>query len=417
MKKRTIFNICSIIFLVSLVFFYGYRLVYYYILEHKTYDNKIVYLYEKLIDSRGIVGTDRGLVAKDNGYIFASKSVDNYLYYAGRMWQIVNIDEHKNIKLITEKPQTLLTWNSNTKFNDSDINIWLNKNEEEFSGIFESSLKENVNKLMKQNNLVATLLTKNEYSLLASNNYLVNEPFWIIGDDDLPLYVDSTGNIITEYDDTDFIGVKPTIVLSSDTLYLSGNGTIDNPYIIENHEVDLLNKVYVGEYVNYSGYTWRVIGNDDNKTKLVLDSTIENILPYSKYDNEFYLKEGIGLRLNTEVLNNLTNSDYIIPSDYYIGSYTYNNKYSYLNTFKNSVQASIGLLGIGDFYINEIPNTYTLTPYLNTKKTLYTINANNRIYADLISSIYNARIVLYIDSNLFVIEGNGTKLKPYEIGR
>lgn len=417
MKKRIIFNIFSIIFLLTLVIFYGYRLFYYYMLEHKTYENKTVYLYEKLIDNKGIVGTDKGLIAKDNTYIYTSKSDDNYLYYAGRMWRIISIDEHNDIKLITEQPQTLLTWNSDVAFNESDINKWLNKSDIEYSGIFEDSLKDVASTLMKQNNLSVSLLTKEEYSLLEQNNYLVNEPFWIIGDDELPLYVDSKGNINNEIENTDFYGVRPVIVLPSVILYLSGSGTLNDPYIIDDSKIELLKQAYVGEYVNYSGYTWRIISSNDEKTKLALNDTIENTNEFSKYDNEFYLKEGIGLYLNTDFYESLQNNDYIVTNDYYNGTYTLNNEYSYINTFSSSVEANIGLYSLGEFFINEIENTYTLTPYLNTKKTVYTINSNNKIYADLISAIYNIRPVLYVDSELFVIDGDGTKEKPYEIGR
>lgn len=418
MKKRIIFNICSIVFLSLLVVFYGYRLFYYYMLEHKTYENKIVSLYEKLIDNKGIIGTDKGLVAKDNIYVYTTKSDDNYLYFAGRMWRIISIDENNNIKMITEDPQTLLTWNKDTEFNDSDINIWLNKNENENSGIFEASLKENIDRLMKQNNLIATLLTKEEYELLNKNNYLMNNtPFWIIGDDNLPAYVDIHGNIKNDFENSDFYGVRPVIILSSDWLYLSGSGIKDDPYILESNEKDVLGKAYVGEYVKYSGYDWKVIGVDSEKTKLVLNSSIENTNIFSKYDNVYSIKEGIGLYLNTEFYNSLENNDYILNSSYNINSYVINNEYSYLNTYNKSIEAFVGLYSLGDFFISEVGNTYTLTPYLSTKNTIYTINDNKKIYADFINSTYNVQPVISIDSNLFIIGGNGTKEKPYEIGR
>ena len=417
MKKRIIFNIFSIIFLLTLVIFYGYRLFYYYMLEHKTYENKTVYLYEKLIDNKGIIGTDKGLIAKDNTYIYTSKSDDNYLYFAGRMWRIISIDQNNNIKMITEEPQTLLTWNNDISFNDSDINIWLNKNDNENSGIFELSLKENIQRLMRQNNLVATLLTKEEYSLLNQNNYLVNTPFWITDNDGSPLYVDSKGNINNDFENSEFYGVRPVIILSNDWLYLSGTGAETDPYIIENNEVDLLSKAYVGEYINYSGYKWRIIDNDEEKTKISLDNSLDNTNIYSNYDNEYSIKEGIGLYLNSEFYNSLENNDYIVNSNYYTGTYTNNNEYSYLNTYSNNVEALVGLYALGEFYINQVGNTYTLTPYLNTKKTIYTINDNNKIYADFIDSVYNIRPVINIDSSLFIISGNGTSESPYEIGR
>lgn len=418
MKKRIIFNIFSIIFLSTLVIFYGYRLFYYYMIEHKTYENKIVPLYEKLIDNKGIIGTDKGLIAKDNDYIFTSNSDDNYVYFAGRIWRIISIDENNNIKMITEDPQTLLTWAKDTEFSNSDINMWLNKNDEENTGIFEVSLKELVNRLMKQNSLTASLLTKEEYELLNKNNYLIsNTPFWIISDNNLPAYIDMHGNIKDDFENSDFFGVRPVIILSSDWLYLSGSGLKDDPYILENDEKDILGKAYVGEYIKYSGYIWKIIATDNEMVKIALDDTIENDNLYSKYDNRYSLKEGIGVYLNNDFYNSLENNDYIINGNFKTGSYVANNEYSYLNTYSSTFEAFVGLYSLGDFFINEVGNTYTLTPYLSTKNTIYTINDSKRIYADFINSIYNLRPVINIDSNLFIIAGKGTKEEPYEIGR
>ena len=50
-------------------------------------------------------------------------------------------------------------------FDESDINTWLNINDNEYSGMFEKSLKGTVN-IVKQNDNVSSLLTKKEYERL-----------------------------------------------------------------------------------------------------------------------------------------------------------------------------------------------------------------------------------------------------------
>ena len=171
-KYRLIFNICSILFLSSLVIFYGYRLIHFYILEHKTYTDEAVPFYEKLIDSKGIEGTNNGLQTTNEGYYYASLSEDNYVYYLGKVWRIISIDKNNNIKMITEDNQTILNWDQSVNFDNSNINKWLNKSDDEHSGIFEKSLKSVT--VMKQNGKIADLLTKEEYEKLGDKNYLDN---------------------------------------------------------------------------------------------------------------------------------------------------------------------------------------------------------------------------------------------------
>ena len=417
-KTRLIFNTASIIFLLTLIILYGYRLVHYYMLEHKTYENKTTYLYEKLIDSKGIEGTDKGLLTKDNYYIYASKSDDNYVYYLGKLWRIISIDKNNNIKMITDDIQTLLTWENDKNFVDSNINNWLNKTENDNSGIFESSLKNETSKLMKQDNLYSGLLTKEEYELLNKNNYLViNKPFWIIGENNEKNYIDTKGNIVNDSEESDFIGVRPTIVLSKETLYISGNGKYDNPYIIINNIPEKITDSFVGEYINYSGYKWRIIETNEDKIKVALEETINVEVSFSDKNNKLSNLSGIGKYLNSEFYEKLENKDYIIPSVYYIGEYVSNNEYNYLNTYSSSVELNVGTYRLGEMFIQDYPSIYTITPYTQTNNTIYVINDNNKVYADFISSNYNVRPTIYLATDLFIIGGKGTKEEPYEVGR
>ena len=108
--------------------------------------------------------------------------------------------------------------------------------------------------------------------------------------------------------------------------------------------------------------------------------------------------------------------DYIVESTFNIGSYNTDNNYSYLNTYSSQINANIGLYSLGQFYVNDYSNIYTITPYNNTKNTIYTIN-NGRVYADYTESEYQMRPVLSLDGNIFIISGKGTSSEPYEIGR
>lgn len=418
-KHRILFNVLSFAFLCILCIFYGYRLIYYYKIEHPENTQTEIKLYEKLISNQGIEGMNYGLQKDGDNYFYASKSDNNYLYYLGRMWRIIGIDKDGNIKLITDDAQTILAIDSENSFNESDINTWLNISDIDSSGIFERSLKDLTN-IVKQNDYVASLLTKKEYERLEKDNFIVdNDYFWIIDEENNSLlYVNTKGEIKDDNEVYDAYTVKPTIVISNEIIYTSGNGNIDNPYTINDGVREKITDVYVGEYLNYSGYTWRIIEVDDIYVKLGLDGYIStDEYEYSSYDNEFSIIEGIGKYLNDDFYDELKNNDYIIDNTYYIGSYSDDYSYSYLNTYNEEVESKIGLYKIGDFFINNYNEYSTLTPSDSFNQTIYVINKNRKLFVDLISSVYKVRPTLSLAPDLFIVEGNGTKDKPFEIGR
>lgn len=416
MKKcyRVLFNFFSVLFLLTLVIFYGYRLIHFYMLEHKSYENKVVPFYEKLIDTKAIDGTNKGLQTKDDGYMYASLSDDNYVYYLGKMWRIISIDKNNNIKLITDEGQTILNWNQKDNFDISNINEWLNKTDAAYSGVFEKSLKNE--EVMKQDGKVATLLSKNEYELLDEKNYLnMDLPYWIIGDDGKANYVEDGKVEITESDKA--LAIRPVIVIPSSVNYISGDGTKDNPYVFESFNPEKINDLFVGHYVTFGGKVWRIMDIQNDSVGLVLDDPIDYTGVYSNYDNEFSTKEGIGFYLNNDFLDSISSNNNIVDHMFYINGYNIHNEYNYGNKYDNSVVAKVGLLTIGDFYLNEKTGVYTMTPYGNTSKTIYVINDINSLYADYVTSTYKVRPVIYVNPELFVISGHGTKSEPYEVGR
>lgn len=418
-SKRILFNLLSLFFLSILCVFYGYRLIYYYKIEHPTDIQSEIKLYEKLISNQGIEGMDYGLQKDNDSYFYASNSIDNYLYYLGRMWRIISIDKDGNIKLITDEVQTILTYNSDNDFDNSDINTWLNNSDEDYSGIFSKSLKDTTN-IIKQNGYISSLLTKDEYEKLGKDSFVMdNLNLWIIDEENNSiLYVNNKGEIKDDNDVYDAYAIKPTIIISNQILYTSGNGTINNPYMINDGVREKITDAYVGEYLNYNGYAWRIIEVNENNVKIGLEGYIDDEeYLYSEYDNEISNIEGIGKYLNKTFYESLDNNDYIIEDTYYIGSYNEDNNYSYLNTYDDEIMMNIGLFKIGDFFINNYTEFSTLTPSETSNQTIYIINKNGKIFADLIDTTYKIRPTLSLASDLFIVEGNGTKTEPFEIGR
>lgn len=413
-KFRLIFNLLSLLFLSTLVVFYGYRLIYFYKLEHTDNTSEPIKFYQKLINNKGIEGMNYGLQKIDKTYVFAPESTDNYLYFLGRNWRIIGVDENNNIKAITDESQTILSWEESLSFDNSNIYTWLKINEKEHSGLFEKSLK--------NNNLIVeiSLLTKKEYEKIGNGNFLVDKNFWIINEENnIPTYINNKGEIINETNNYDTFNIKPTILISSDAIFMTGHGTINDPYIIYNYIPEKLTDVYVGEYLNYNNNLWRVIEVNENDIKVVLDGYLDmsETIMFSDYTNEFNLYDGIGYYLNNDFYEKISNNDYIVEKEYFIGNYNNDDTYSYLNVFDTEVLSKIGLYQIGEFFINEYNEIYTLTPSNTSYNAIYTINNNNNLYIDLVTNEYKIRPTFYLDGNIFILDGIGTKEKPYKIGR
>lgn len=404
-----IFNIFSITVLCFLTFFYAFRLVKYYILEHKEYKAETTKLVEVLMNNKGILGTDDGLQPLDNEYIYGSKSTNNYLYFVGRLWRIVSIDENNNIKLITDESQTILPW-SDVDYVESDIYKYLIKKDTKNTGIFELSLKEQTEKLAKLDNNIS-LLSIEEYEKLNQNNYLVNDDFWIIGNDNKPAYINSKGEVEVETY-SKILGVRPVITLSEDVIYISGNGNIDKPYQIMGHGGENITSTYIGEYINFNDSLWRVINIDETGVTISLDSSLDDEIVFGS-SNIFNTSNGIGKYLNTTYYNSITNKDYIVKSNYYIGSYDN----SYLDTYNKSINVNISTSKIGDFFINTVENVFTINYYPHDTKSIYIINNNKKLYIDYYTSKHKVRPILKLSNELFITSGKGTKTSPYEVGK
>ena len=112
---------------------------------------------------------------------------------------------------------------------------------------------------------------------LANNSYLNNGTyFWLSNKnkDGNYWYVFDQGGIAdkSKTETTYHIyGIRPTITLNKNVAFIDGNGTKENPYYFALNDNKLLVNRNTGEYVNYGGYTWRIMGFDKNQNvKLVL---------------------------------------------------------------------------------------------------------------------------------------------------
>lgn len=422
-KKEKIFRFCSVIFLSSLFVFFSFRLVYNYMKEQNA---------NSLIDN-GMLSTKiinnlkkENYLYNDNKYILKNLVENNYVSYSGILWRIVSVDDGK-IKLVSDENVTVLPFGKN--YDESNVIKWLNSTFKSnltqpdlFITEFDSCVN-NVDKIEKSdcNNSknYVSLLSMNDYiDAGANNSYLNNNTyFWLSAlNESEPWYVFDNGGLKTD-SNNHIYGVRPVIVLN-DIEYIYGNGTKSSPYIISNEPVDTLSEIELGSYIDYSGYTWKVVSKDETSVKVVLstplklnDEEIKKI--YSKKYNYYNLNDstGIAYYLNHTFYNTLKDKKYLKKGDFYIGKF---DTYDLEELYNEKVNAYVGLLTVGDIFVTQNIDMYLLSS-VTDDNTIPILNKNNSLFYNFISYESGIKPVIYLDNKAEVKGGMGDENYPFEL--
>lgn len=422
-KKEKIFRFCSVIFLSSLFVFFSFRLVYNYMKEQKA---------NSLIDN-GMLSTKiinnlkkENYLYNDNKYILKNLVENNYVSYSGILWRIVSVDDGK-IKLVSDENVTVLPFGKN--YDESNVIKWLNSTFKSnltqpdlFITEFDSCVN-NVDKIEKSdcNNSknYVSLLSMNDYiDAGANNSYLNNNTyFWLSAlNESEPWYVFDNGGLKTD-SNNHIYGVRPVILLN-DIEYIYGNGTKSSPYIISNEPVDTLSEIELGSYIDYSGYTWKVVSKDETSVKVVLstplklnDEEIKKI--YSKKYNYYNLNDstGIAYYLNHTFYNTLKDKKYLKKGDFYIGKF---DTYDLEELYNEKVNAYVGLLTVGDIFVTQNIDMYLLSS-VTDDNTIPVLNKNNSLFYNFISYESGIKPVIYLDNKVEVKGGMGDENYPFEL--
>lgn len=418
-KKFIFFNILTIFIICSI---YSYKLIHYYRLEHKQSFLTTNNLYETL-KNKPITYNNSGLYKIDNNYYYKGKVTDNYLYYSARLWRIMSFNDN-GIKLITEDIQTSMVWSTENNYKNSYIYNWLNITDKEHSGIFLNSLNNYKNYLIKHSwctdivtkdnqtcndtlNDYVGLISIEEYlkaggieSYLNNNNY-----FWTINASENNVwYIFDKGGINDETnDDTGYhnYGVRPSIVLDINTPLYKGDGTKDNPYIIENDNSVILNHKNIGSYIKYNDNLFRIIEKNDDYIKLTLAYHLEDTKV--NYNN-------INQYLNNVLLNKLEKNN-LVKCPFYGGNYNKDNNYDYKEIYNKKEYSYIGLPSVTELFITDDSDIW-LSNY-NNNSLIYTTNSLGRLFLDNKDNLHYLKPSICIKSNITITSGSGTSTDPY----
>ena len=241
-------------------------------------------LKEQIMKTQGVTTTDDGLYNINNSYVFRGKSVNNYLKLDNNLWRIVKINSDNKIMLILNRlsehtdswdnrfninnnstigineyvksrvydrldkiysnneKNSVLSKNDKTKLAKFDLCIGKrSQNDTSHDGSAECSqtLKDQNIGLLPVYDFLNASLDSNCTSTMSPScqnyNYLVTSTsWWMITPSDKNSYLvyGSNGSFISSYYTSRSKKVRPIVYLRDDILYVSGNGTANNPYIV-----------------------------------------------------------------------------------------------------------------------------------------------------------------------------------------
>jgi len=439
-KIQNIIIILNIVILLAITCFYAYRLVHYYRIENPKFVEKFN-LVETITMEKNITTINEGLYEEDNGYVFKGKEVNNYLEYSGYLFRIISIKDN-NIKLITEESLTNLAWGISDDYNSSYIKSWLD-GEEEHASIFYNSLNNPDNYLVdssfcidkldvdtkecKNNiNTKIGLLSLIDYKKAGgSKSYLVQNGYWWLAnpseDGIWYVYTDGKLNDVSHLGNNYYsYGVRPVITIRGDLDLISGDGTKANPYKIEQENGNTLQDKNVGKYISYSNLTWRIIEKNTNYIRVALDGFIKEENDYlervySNYSTIYAPGNDIGYYLNNDFYNTLDNK-------YMVFGLVYNNRYDstvdfdYLKLFASQVEAKVGMMQVGDLFMNDYTDYFLVSRTSTYVGTVYKVVEQNKLYADLPTNKAKIRPTIFLDLTAPITFGDGSKANPYVIG-
>lgn len=430
MKKRRKLNIqkafCTISagFIIGCCIFYGYKFITLYLENKKSLEQ----MENKLAKEIKSNNEDDESFKNINGkFYFTGKTDDNYLVYSNMLWRIVKINDNNSIKLISEDIISYLGYGKDVdKFSDSYIGKWLNDTN---TGVLINQLDNTHlitndicnDKITKASNTSCKnvdesskigLLNIEDYINAGSDkSYLNTEKFYYLSsiNNKEVWYVNSKGKLKSEIGDK-LYGIRPTITIKGDIPYTKGDGTLDNPYIINTDSI-------FASYVKLDNDIYRVYDVNDEEIKLSLNDYIkvggqnlEHIYSNKTYYHNDTDRTSLAGYLNNTYLNSLSYKTDIIETKWHNG--ILNENMNYTSSLNTQIDTKVANLSIGNIILNTMDNYFLMTG--NTDKTkVYTVKENGSLKEINVDETAYIVPTITIKKQEFT-KGNGSLAEPYE---
>lgn len=386
---------------------------------------------------------------------YSGGNPNNYVYFSGMLFRIVNIED-KNIRIVADKDIANVNYDA--------IEDWFK--------YYDENISDNSKKYIVKNKYCNMALTDTTLDTMQCSSYTKSKKYGLLSiidinnayaglDNYLILDTISWTNNASEdgkgayacrsafqgidgkymyFEDYHNYGVRPVITINGNMLIKSGNGTENSPYVLEDY-VDikknvLVNERNVGEYIYYSGLLWRIQKKEkDGTTRVICENSLRdsnNKLIEISFSSEgdFYGKTRVynpKVKGNVGYIINNTTSEYIDTSYFVkheIEVPLYKNKIKYKKEYKTmKYETKISAPNIYDMFSASSEENYRNSSYWIINSSIDE-NENNGVYVGVVTdgstSInyhYGIRPVAYLNKNISISSGRGTKDIPFRISK
>ncbi|MDO5569603.1 MAG: hypothetical protein Q4G04_05820 [bacterium] len=425
---QKIFNVVSGVVLVALIFFYSTRFLKLYFYNKDSSDGTIDSLVYK-------IQQNSSLVKHNTNYVFRGSNVANYLLYSNRLWRIVGITTDNNLRVVSNEAQAIMAFGDAENITKSNIFKWLNSdvflntfNDKDKYLVHSAVCKDIVDNINDAGNC-NEVSTENYVSMLGiddfvgsnvSDSYLVNGQYSYLANsksDNTKWYINNEGKLAVSESD-DLLGIRPVITINGSVSLISGDGSKDNPYIVEEDT----NDVSFGDTVKLGDDYYYIYQVEDDIVRLIMkdiykinDEDFENI--YSSGDVSYDVQDtkSVAYYLNNTFYNKLSYKDNLVTCDWYYNEYGNNNDFDYQFNRNNKSSNKVGMYRIGNILIgSEVGDYFTMSTSSKTTKQIYVIKENGKVFIQDVSDKAKVRPAVCIAKS-DLISGDGTSSNPWGV--
>ena len=435
-----IFCLLSILFALGVGLYYGGRSFYYYSLQNAKKVATANTLNGLVLGSNYVEQEGDGLHQNTDGYYFKGKIENNYVRFANRLFRIISINNDESVKLVSNDLVASFFWGKEADYNKSNLKTWLT---DDTHGVYNATIpfkedfldkttftidtlnNEKVETGEKEFSDYVTTLSIKDYNLAGGkNSYLYDSKmYYLLGTnaDNEVLYLNEDGSI-SSCDGLEGYGVKSVITLKKNTPVKSGDGTKDNPYVID--QGDKTN--FVDAYVKLGEDLWKVTEDKNTETLKIYK------VGYVTYNGQDYVasysdkscifdggnRYNIGNYLNNGYFYSLSYRDIFVDTKFNVGEFSEDTDYLYTKIYDGIVTYRIGLLNIFDYVSeNQLNNYYNLNTTSSVGGIQY-VKFSNGFIEEV--DVKEGRLFVPVSSikksSINLNSGDGSLLNPYTVG-
>ena len=428
-KVEFIFNIISLLAVIGVGIYFGIRSFYYYNVENFRVEEESKTLNGSIINNNKITSAD-GLHQDTEGHYFKGHVSNNYVKFANRLFRVIRINKNGTVKVISEDIVASFLWGEESSYANSNLKSWLSTDE---TGVYYKTLPNPQNYLaytnysedrlssskvisnMQKEKDYLTTLTIADYSTAGGKESFLNNnhAFWVIGidQDANNLFIDTDGSIESALS-YEAYGVRVVLTFKKDINIASGDGTIENPYLInQNNDTN-----YVDSYVKLGEDIWKVNYDDGNVLKMYLTRTVNTVGSIYGTKNLYDYNDlgSLANYFNFNYFPSLPYNSIINDTIFQTGEVSEEFSYKYSNIYASNVICKVGMLNMFDYYTGNLDNFYLMNTTSTVGSMVYVYH-NNGILEEVMVNDQRLAIPVISINKALLKNGTGTLDNPYVI--